>query len=393
MKHEGNNGMPTVLNGLVDDQDIEQTQRVPDISETITMLDPDTSQFTTILMKVASKPAFNQRVQWLEDQLLPRLSASAGGETDVSTTVDVTASTGQYFRAGDLVRVARTGEAFFVSSVATDALTVTRGHGRVAAAAINDGDQLLIVANAAAQGATLGTRKQTKKVNNYNFTQIVRNPFGFTNTMLASKLYGVDEPGSEAQKKAIEHKRSIEYILFWGARGDTESDTVTAGEAGGLFEFVQTNVKDAAGTLSKTLLDTYLRDLLQHGTKNKVLFASPVTAQALSGFLRDAWAPASVDAKLWGAKVNAFISGAYGYQIPVIVKNDWNDFSTTSGQYGGWSFLVDMDNVKLRPLRNTSFEMNRQANDADEKTHEYLWEGSFEVRQELTHGLIVGVTG
>ena len=385
--------MPTVLSGLVDDQDIEQTQRKPDISSTIAMLDPEVSQFTTMLMKVASKPAFNQKVQWFEDQLLPRLSAVSGSQTSGDTSLEVTASTGQYFRAGDLIRNARTGEAVLVSSVTSDTLTVARGQGRVTAASMNDGDQLLIVANAAAQGATLGTRKQTKKVNNYNYTQIVRNPFGFTNTLIASQLFAGNEPANEAQKKAIEHKRSIEYILFWGARGDAESDTATAGQAGGLFEYVQTNVKDVAGTLSKTLLDTYLRDLLQHGTQNKVLFASPVTAQALSGFLRDAWSPTTTDTRLWGAKVNAFISGAYGSQIPVIVKRDWNDFSTSSSQYGGWSFLVDMDNVALRPLRNTQFLQNRQANDADEKTHEYLWEGSFEVKQELTHGLIVGVTG
>jgi hypothetical protein len=385
--------MPTVLSGLIDDQAIEQTQREPDISRTIAMLDPEVSQFTTMLMKVASAPAFNQKVQWFEDQLMPRLSAVNGAQTNVDTSIEVTAGTGQYFRAGDLVRNARTGEAFNVTSVATDTLTVVRGEGRVTAAAMNNADQLLIVANAAAQGATLGTRKQTKKVNNYNYTQIVRNPFGFTNTLIASKLYSGNEPATEAQKKAIEHKRSIEYILFWGARGDAESSTTVAGKAGGLFEFVQTNVKDAAGALSKTLLDTYLRDLLQHGSLNKVLFVSPITAQAISGFLRDAWQPASVDAKLWGAKVNAFISGAYGYQIPVIVKRDWNDFATTSSQYGGWSFLVDMDNVKLRPLRSTQFLQNRQANDADEETHEYLWEGSFEVKQELTHGLIVGVTG
>ena len=384
----------TILSGLVDDQDIEQTQRVPDIATSITMLDPNVSQFTTMLMKVASKPAFNQKVQWFEDQLQPRLSAVSGSQTSGDTSIEVATGTGQYFRANDLVRNARTGEAFLVGGVTTDTLTTcTRGQGRVAAAAMNDGDQLLIVANAAAQGATLGTRKQTKKVNNFNYTQIVRNPFGFTNTLIASKLYAGNEPANEADKKAVEHKRSIEYILFWGARGDTESDTATAGQCGGLFEFVQTNVKDAAGTLSKTLLDTYLRDLLQHGNENKVLFASPVTAQALSGFLRDAWQPASVDTKLWGAKVNGFISGAYGYQIPVIVKKDWNDFATSSSQYGGWSFLVDMDNVALRPLRSTKLLQNRQANDADEETHEYLTETSFEVKQDATHGLIVGVTG
>lgn len=385
----------TILSGLVSDQDIEQTLRVPDVPKSITMLDPEVSQFTTMLMKVSSRPAISQKVQWFEDQLKPRLSAVNGSQTSGDTSIEVTTGTGQYFRAGDFVRNARTNEGFLVSSVSTDTLTVVRGKGRVAAAAMNDGDQLLIVGNAAAQGATLGTRKQTKKVNNYNYTQIFRHPFGFTNTMIASKLWAGDEPANEGQKKAIEHKRDIEQSLFWGARSG-ESTTSAAGLMGGLYEFVQTNVKDAAGTLSKGLLDTYLRDLLQHGTENKVLFASPVVAQAISGFLRDAWNPAPASPTpltLWGVKVNGFISGAYGFQIPVVVKRDWNDFSTTSSQYGGWAFLVDMDNVALRPLRGTRFLQNRQANDADETTHEYLTETSFEVKQEQTHSVIVGVTG
>jgi len=385
--------MPSILTGLVDDQLIEQTQRVPDISDTITMLDPDVSQFTTMLMKVNSRPAFNEKVQWFEDELMPRLSATNGSYTNVAVTINVTAGTGAYFRAGDIVRNARTGDCFSVTSVATDALTVVRGLGRVTAVAGNDLDQLLIVANASVQGATLGTRKQTKKVNNFNYTQIQRNPFGFTNTLVASKLYAGNEPANEAKKKAVEHKRAIEYILFWGPRSAAESSISASGKCGGLFEFCTTNYKDVAGTLTKQILDTYLRQLLQHGTENKVLFVAPITAQAISGFLRDAWQPTTVETRLWGAKVNAFLSGAYGYQIPVIVKKDWNDFSTSSTQYGGWSFLVDMENVALRPLRPTQFLQNRQANDADEETHEYLTETSFEVKSEKTHGLIVGVTG
>lgn len=385
--------MATILTGLVDDQLIEQTLRVPDMADTITMLDPDVSQFTTMLMKVASQPAFNEKVQWIEDELMPRLSGANGAYTNVATTINVTAGQGQYFRSGDIVRNARTGDCFSVTSVATDALTVVRGIGRVVAVAGVDLDQLLIVSNASVQGATLGTRKQTKKVNNFNYTQIQRNPFGFTNTLVASKLYAESEPSNEAKKKAVEHKRALEYILFWGPRSAAESSISASGKCGGLFEFVTTNVKDVAGTLTKTLLDTYLRSLIQHGSENKVLFVAPIVAQAISGFLRDAWQPTSVDTKLWGAKVNAFISGAYGYQIPVIVKKDWNDFSTSSSQYGGWSFLVDMDNVKLRPLRPTQFLQNRQANDADETTHEYLTETSFMVQQQQTHGVIIGVTG
>lgn len=383
-----------MLSALVDDQDILSNQRVVDMDDEIALLDPEVSQFFTIANRVSSRPAFSSKIEWLEDQLDPRLSSVAGTETDSTTTIDVATGEGSYFRAGDLVRNARTGEAFRVTSVSTDALTVVRGVGRVAAAAMAAADQLLIVGNAALQGATLGTRKVTKKVAQYNYEQIQRNPYGFTNTLAASKLYGGSEPNQERKKKLVVHKRAIEYTLFWGARALVTSGSEPQGFSGGLFEFNTTNVFDAAGALSKTLLDTYLRTLLQHGHgDSKVLFVSPLVAQAISAFLRDAYEPADVKQRLYGAKVDGWISGAYGYRVPVIVKRDWNDFSSASSQYGGWAFLVDIGNVTWRPLRSTKLLTNRQANDADEVSEEYLTEFSLEVQQEKTHGLVVGVTG
>jgi hypothetical protein len=383
------------LTGLVDDQDILQNERVIDMDNEIKMLDPDTAQFTTLLMQVARSGADSTKVEWLEDQLFPRLSSQSGGATDSDATIAVATGEGQYFRAGDVVRNQRTGEAIKVVSVTTDTLTVTghRGLGRVAAAAMLDGDQLLIVANAAAQGATLGTRKVTKRVAQYNYTQIIRNPYGFTRSLMASRLYGGKEPNKERAKKAIEHKRAIEYVLFWGTRSLNTSGSEPVGFAGGLYEYVTTNVKNAAGALTKALLDTYFRDFLQHSHRNGIFFVSPVIAQAISGFLRDAWQPASVDAKLWGAKVDGFISGAYGYRVPVIVKKDWNDFATTSTQFGGWGFFVDMESVSMRTLRNTALLRDRQANDADSYDEEYLTELSIQVEQEQHHGIVTGVTG
>ncbi len=227
----------------------------------------------------------------------------------------------------------------------------------------------------------------------YNYTLIQRQPYGFTRTLMASKLYGGPEPNKERKKKAIEHKRAIEYTLFWGSRSLNTGGAQPQGTAGGLFEFATTNVKNAAGTLTKTLLDSYMRDFLQHGSTNVVFFVSPVVALAISGFLRDAWQPATVDTRLWGAKVDGFISGAYGFRVPVVVKRDWNDFSTTSTQYGGWGFLVDMDNVEYNSLRDTALLQDRQANDADSYDEEYLTEFTTKVKVEQTHGIVQGVTG
>lgn len=379
--------------GIESDQAILQNERVIDMDDVISYLDPDTSQFTTMLMRVARRQAESTKVEWLEDDLFPRLSSVASGGATNGANIVVAAGEGAYFRAGDVLRNARTGNAVRVTSVATDTLSVTSALGRVAFAAAAAGDQLLITGNASQQGATLGTRLITKRVAQFNYTMIQRNPYGFTRSLMASKLYGGPEPMKERKKKSVEHKRAIEYTLFWGVRALDLTGAQPNGQAGGLYEFVITNVKNAAGALTKVLLDQYMRDFLQHGEQNGVLFVSPVVAGAISGFLRDAWQPTTTDTRLWGAKVDGFISGAYGFQVPIVVKRDWNDFSTASGQYGGWAFYVNMDNIELNTLRNTELLRDRQANDADSYDEEYLTEFTLKVKQERTHGIITGVTG
>jgi hypothetical protein len=383
----------TTLTGQVDDNTILSNERVIDMADVIPLLDPDVTQFTTMLMKASSSGCYASKVEWLEDQLFPRLSSVLSGGASDGATITVNTGEGAYFRAGDIVRNAKTGVAFRVVSVAGDVLTIGNHLGRVNFSAHTAADQLLILGNAAAQGDSLGTRKVLRRVNQFNYTQIFRNPYGFTRTLMASKLYGGPEPDKERKKKATEHKRGIEYGLFWGARNLDTSGTHPVGAMGGLYEFITTNVKAAGGTLTKANLDLYMKDLLQHGTQNVVLFASPVVGMAISGFLRDVWQPTVTDARLWGAKVDGFISGAYGFRVPVIIKRDWNDFSTANAQYGGWAFLVDMDNVELRKLRDTSLLRDRQANDSDSYDEEYLSELSCMVQIEQSHGIITGVTG
>lgn len=384
-----------VATGLVDTATPLSSELVVDMDEEIKMLDPDESQFTTMLMMLGSTPAVREMINWLEDQLFPRLSQLASALASTGTSVTVTAGQGAYFRPRDIVRVAASGEAFMVVSVATDTLTVTRGLGSVAAAAAGTGSDLLIVGNAAPQGATLGVRHITKKILGYNFTQIQRDPFGFTGTESVVDTYGGPAPMHEEVKKLVEHKRAIEQALFWGARSFTSAAPNSIGTVGGVTEFVATNVTNINGALSHSALDLFFQGALQHGSKNKVLFVAPAVARQISGFLKTAYAPVSVDERKFGAKVDAYISGAYGWQVPIVVKRSWNDFSQSNTQYGGWAFLIDMDYVKFRPLqqRNTQLLRNRQSNDADEVTHEYRTEFSFEFASEACHGILKGVTG
>lgn len=385
----------TVATGLVDTETVLSDERVIDMDDEIKMLDPDTSQFTTMLQTLGSSPAVREKINWLEDQLFPRLSALAASATSAATTLVVTTGQGAYFRAKDIVRIAASGEAVTVTSISTDTLTVVRALGGVAAATAQSGTDLLIVGNAAAQGATLGTRHITKKVLGYNYTQILRTPFGFTNTEANIETYGGPAPMFEETKKLVEHKRAMEQTLFFGARSFSSAAPNSIGTCGGAVEYISTNISNPAGSLTHALLDQYLQAGLAHGSKNKVLFCAPLVARAISGFLKTAWQPPQVGDRKFGAFVDGYISGAYGWSVPIVVKRSWNDFSTANTQYGGWAFLIDMDLVKLRPLRNRNTKLlrNRQANDADESTHEYLTEFSLEFAIEASHQIIRGVTG
>ena len=51
----------TILSALVDDSDILSNQRVIDMSDEIALLDPETSQFYTMLSRLGSKSAFSGR--------------------------------------------------------------------------------------------------------------------------------------------------------------------------------------------------------------------------------------------------------------------------------------------------------------------------------------------
>ena len=384
--------MPTILTGVVDDADILSNQRVVDMSPTIAQLEPDEAPLTTMLQKVGKRAAFSQKVEWLSDELVPRLTTLAASATSAAPELSVATGTGTYFRAGDVVRLATTGENCSVTGVSANSIFVTRALGGVTALSAASGIDVVKIGNAAAEGATLGTLIQTKKVANYNYAQIQRDPWGFTNTLVASKLYGGPEPANEAKKKLIEHKRQLENSLFWGVRDLNTSGSAPVGYVGGIFQYVTSNITSGVGTLTESAFEAFLRKAFRYGSQNKVIFVSPLVASALSSFPQGKLAPPSPDINKYGVSLATYQS-ASGATVQIMVKRDWYDFQSANGQYGGIGVVVDMEDVKMRPLRDTVLKPDRQANDEDSVKQEYLTEWSFEIGNEKKHAIISGITG
>jgi hypothetical protein len=140
------------------------------------------------------------------------------------------------------------------------------------------------------------------------------------------------------------------------------------------------------------VFESFLRKAFRFGSQNKVFFCSPLVASALSSFPQGKLAPPAPGITEYGVSLSSYQS-ASGAKVQIMVKRDWYDFQNTANQYGGIGVMLDMDDITMRPLRDTVLKPDRQANDEDSIKQEYLTEWSFEMGNEKKHAIISGITG
>jgi Family of unknown function (DUF5309) len=388
----------SMLDGAVDDNTILSNQREIDMDEDIAMLEPDEAPLVTFLMKMRKRPAYSQKVEWLEDELHPRYTVLTASYTS-GLTIAVATGTGAYFKPFDVIKNELTGENMLVTGVAADVLTVERGKGSVAStSSIGSTDGIVRLSNASAEGAKLGTLKQTKKVAQYNYCQIIRTPFGMTETLLASKLYGQKNVMAfEANKKETEHKIELEQTLWEGRRLLETSGAHPRAYMGGVLDYISTNTATGGAMTQKTWEQFLIGSgsaapkVARYGSSSKVAFCAPIVLGALSSYPASKLAINDTDVKDWGVSLEGYRS-ANGFKLALVEKREWADRTKTSPGMGGSAVILSMGNVVMRPLRDTMLKPNREDNDEDSKKQEFLTETSFMLKQERTHAWLRGVT-
>ena len=383
----------------VSTDEISASEPVVDMDPKMRLLDPDQTQFTTMTSRMGSRAATREKVNWLEEAYVNDVITTTAGYTSGATTVVVSAADGLSVKPNDVYRNMRSGQAMIVDANAAGSLTV-RPQGTNAAG--NSGDKLLFVGTAYPQGSNIGTPKYSARVLGYNYTQIFREPWSFTGTATAIELYGGGEPAKEAARKAVEFKRQLEHNGFFGSRFFNNTGSYAPGGtidpqggAGGLIEFIATNKQNVGGELTSDFLDLFLATVLSKGSSDKVIFTGTVGAYYISRFNRAGqgafWKPSNES--VHGVKVDGFISGVFGYQLPVVVKKEWANYPSGANGYNGNLFVVDMSNIERRPLRDrdTKLLTSRQGPGEDRIAAEYLAEMSWTIAQERTHGLLTGI--
>jgi hypothetical protein len=379
---------------------INQDTRVIDMSDTIHLLDPNEAPLTAITMKLNKVSAISPKVEWLEDDYLPTTSTTADTVAAAATNFSVAASTGTYFRVGDVLKVLATGETLYVKAISTDAMqihSVTDGTDNVATE-IPTGATLLIIGNANEENSTARVIKTTQKTSQYNFTQIFRWEFGNSGTLQASELYGGSDLAYQQRKAGKEHRIQIERSFLFGERLEETADIPDATSAairfcGGIIQKITTNTTDATGTLTVTELETFLRKGMRYGPSRKMLFASRLVVSLLSELAIGPTATPRLQTFVTDSSFPlALIEWVSPHGKMYICTHNLLTESVAANNhaYDGWALLLDLDSIFYRPLRgrDTKLRTNIQANDQDGRIDGYITECCPMLIQEQNHAIL-----
>jgi len=166
---------------------------------------------------------------------------------------------------GDLLRAQSTGEIVRVVAVVdATTLTVARGVGQIAAAAIADAVVLYGIGNAFEQASTRPSSRLMNPVRVMNNTQIFRNSWALPKTMEVIRPVVGDSLTSEGKQDcALLHAADIEKAIIFGQKSASTVNNQYMTTMDGIVESVRRlapvgNTNTAGATTTFTQLETYL---------------------------------------------------------------------------------------------------------------------------------------
>ena len=391
---------------------IEQSQRIPDVDDKLFLLEPGESPLTAFLtqigkisdgggkfkgMALQKRVVYNPEFTEYEDQysgVWAQINNGAGYASGATALV-VDNPSAAIFSKFDLIKNTRTGEIMRVTAVdySTQTLTVTRGAGATAAAAINDNDWLLVIGPAFEEGSKSGDSNTTKLVKVTNYSQIFKTKFGVTQTENASKLYLSANPGGDLRylraKYGIEQAKKIERAYWFNEKKEvTGPDGKPLRLTGGILEAIIAagNVQDeAASALTETEFRTFLQNYaFKYGSSEKYFFCGNVVLGYLESFAANKLYIVPSD-KTYGVEVRKYQSS---FGTLNIIRHPMFE-----NQYAGMGVVLDLSTIKHCTLngRDTLLETNIQDNDADEEVDQYKTEAGLQRVNFEKNALLKGV--
>ena len=207
--------------GLLSSASAPQNLNAISFAQAITRLMPNgTAPLFGLTSLLKDETASNiEHGYFSKTMIFPALKIDNGaGYAAGATTFTVDAYTN--IVPGDLVYNERTGEIMMVATTPSGtSVTVVRAVGSVAAAAINDNDDLRTIGNAFEEGSTRPSAVAIIADRYVNNTQIFRNSWAVTKTAAAiPQIAGAGYVSESKQDCAALHAMAIEKALFFGQK-------------------------------------------------------------------------------------------------------------------------------------------------------------------------------
>lgn len=215
----------------------------------------------------------------------------AGANTDADTNLTWPSTAGM--TVGMVFHNPRTKENIRITAVSSSTVVaVTRGFGRVAAAAINAGDKWIQVGTAFEEGSNRPTARRLSTTYVPNYTQIFRDAWALTATAKASMAeMGISNIAENRNDCAMFHAVSIESAIIWGQPlMDTSGNTpvhATQGVLDAMEQYAPDNTNTAASTTSYDQLVALVEPAFEYSTnlgdsKSRVGFCDKTALKVLN---------------------------------------------------------------------------------------------------------------
>ncbi len=402
----------TAVAGLRGTGDFATDERPKNFRETILFLDPNgDAPLTALLSKMSSDDTDDPEFAWYEERLdavrLQLNGAIADGTTTAFTVDnDAAGAAGQQANgglggalavvAGDLLLYVGTaaapvntglGEIVMVTAnPSTDtALTVARGQRGSSGAAMADDGILLKIGNVNEEGATAPKAKSRNPVKQSNYCQIFRTPYELTNTTKATRFRTGDPLKNDRKRKMFDHSVDMEESFMWGRKfEDTGANGKPRRSTGGLNSFISTNRTVFTTMTEDNFLDAVSPVFTRSGSgagNERIAFVGNTALTALNKLARNSSSSRIVhqeNIKVYGMDLQKWILP----QGTIYLRT--HPLMNTDPVFKRSAFVVNPKGLKYRPLRDTKFKDNIQANDADSTKGEWLTEAGLEVQHEST---------
>ncbi len=381
--------MATTVIGTRDTTNTVTAKFKADVNEEMRWLEDDRSQLARLLSTLPKKQAIARQVEWYTKEIMPKFDTLAVAITTApaaGTSETITVTNGGYWRPQEILQVPTSGENLLITNVAGNVLTVTRGWGGTPATVLIN-VQVLNLGSAYPDSSVLELPRTTVPVRYTNYLQIFRDNVELSGTDIAIGEVGGEYAGTDIdelrEEMLLEHLRDINLSMWFGKAASSG----TRYSMGGIDSYIPSGQRLAVGgAMTRAAFEDFLRIYgFRYGAAMKVFACSYKVANVINAYATAVIRSTSGDTS-HGIHLEEYVS----IQGTLTVLPDRSIEGTI---YDGYGYLLDMKQLRMRPLRDTKLYVDVQQADKDAKGDTYLTQTSIDVGNPYDHAVATGITG